>query len=56
MTYTTKAIAKGIETTTQRDILLSLSCQYGQGYLYSDPLEGDDVLSLYDEQAIGNRE
>ncbi len=48
-----KAIAEGIETKTQRDILLSLGCEYGQGYLYSGPLEEAQVLSLYDEQSIG---
>ena len=42
-----KAIAEGIETTTQRDILLSLGCEYGQGYLYSYPLKEADVMSLY---------
>ena len=50
------AIAEGIETTTQRDILVSLGCEYGQGYLYSDPLEEDDVLSLYDQKGTGNRQ
>ena len=42
-----KAIAEGIETKIQRDILLSLGCEYGQGYLYSGPLGEDKVLSLY---------
>ncbi|WP_238568954.1 bifunctional diguanylate cyclase/phosphodiesterase [Xenococcus sp. PCC 7305] len=42
------AIAEGIETKTQQDILLSLGCEYGQGYLYSCPLQEEDVLSLYD--------
>ena len=44
-----KAIVEGIETTTQRDILLSLGCEYGQGYLYSFPVKEDDVLSLYNQ-------
>jgi len=41
------AIAEGIETKTQRDVLRSLGCEYGQGYLYSCPIKEDDVLSLY---------
>lgn len=45
-----KAIVEGIETKTQRDILLSLGCEYGQGYLFSYPVQEDDVLSLYDKQ------
>ena len=42
-----KAIVEGIETTTQRDILLSLGCEYGQGFLYSCPVQEAKVLSLY---------
>ena len=42
-----EAIAEGIETETQRDILLSLGCEYGQGFLYSSPLQEDKILSLY---------
>ena len=30
-------IGEGIETANQRDILLELGCQYGQGYLYGWP-------------------
>ena len=30
-------IGEGIETPAQRDILLQLGCQYGQGYLYGWP-------------------
>ena len=41
------AIAEGIETKTQRNILRNLGCEYGQGYLYSCPLKEDDVLSLF---------
>ncbi|HEY9827906.1 MAG TPA: EAL domain-containing protein [Stenomitos sp.] len=33
-----KAIAEGIETPQQLDVLLNLNCQYGQGYLFSQPL------------------
>jgi EAL domain-containing protein (putative c-di-GMP-specific phosphodiesterase class I) len=31
-------VAEGIETEIQRDRLLALGCEYGQGYLFSKPL------------------
>lgn len=40
------AIAEGIETPQQRDILRSLDCEYGQGYLFSRPLDGQGVIDL----------
>ncbi|MDV6375981.1 EAL domain-containing protein [Deinococcus arenicola] len=39
-------IAEGIETRTQRDLLLGLGCRRGQGYLFSRPLEVEDTLDL----------
>jgi len=39
-------IAEGIETPQQRDILRSLSCEYGQGYLFSRPLDGQGVIDF----------
>jgi diguanylate cyclase (GGDEF)-like protein/PAS domain S-box-containing protein len=32
-------VAEGVETAGQRDMLKSLGCRYGQGYLFSRPLE-----------------
>ena len=32
-----RVIAEGVETTAQRDVLLSLGCQYMQGYLLGRP-------------------
>jgi EAL domain-containing protein (putative c-di-GMP-specific phosphodiesterase class I) len=37
-----EVIAEGIETTEQRDLLISLDCDYGQGYLFSKPLNVSD--------------
>ncbi|MBE9044081.1 EAL domain-containing protein [Pleurocapsales cyanobacterium LEGE 10410] len=39
-------IAEGIETEAQLEILRSLGCEYGQGYLFAYPLNSDDVLNL----------
>jgi diguanylate cyclase (GGDEF)-like protein/PAS domain S-box-containing protein len=33
-----KVIAEGVETTVQRDFLIAVGCDYGQGYLYSEPV------------------
>jgi len=30
-------VAEGIETTTQRDLLIGMGCRFGQGYLFSKP-------------------
>ncbi|HSM80522.1 MAG TPA: EAL domain-containing protein [Nodosilinea sp.] len=35
--------AEGIETAQQRDILLDLGCEYGQGYLFSRAIDGAAV-------------
>ena len=39
-------IAEGIETEGQMSILESLSCEYGQGYLFSRPLSIDKAEAL----------
>jgi diguanylate cyclase (GGDEF)-like protein/PAS domain S-box-containing protein len=33
-----KVVAEGVETVEQRDFLKNLGCNYGQGYLFSEPL------------------
>ena len=37
-----KVIAEGVETITQRDLLLNAGCDYGQGYLFSKPVPEDE--------------
>jgi diguanylate cyclase (GGDEF)-like protein len=39
-------VAEGIETEEQKQILRSLSCDYGQGYLLSMPLDTESATSL----------
>ncbi len=39
-------IAEGIETEVQRDLLLSMGCQYGQGYLLAMPVAADQAEAL----------
>lgn len=37
-----KVVAEGVETTEQRDILLSAGCDYVQGFLYAKPMPAED--------------
>jgi diguanylate cyclase (GGDEF)-like protein len=39
-------VAEGIETERQRDFLADLSCEYGQGFLFSKPLTEEKALEL----------
>ena len=43
-------IAEGVETAGQLAILRRLGCRYGQGYLFSRPVEETDAMSLLDRQ------
>jgi EAL domain-containing protein (putative c-di-GMP-specific phosphodiesterase class I) len=38
-------IAEGIETGRHRDLLAELGCPYGQGYLFSSPIDATDALT-----------
>ncbi len=40
-----RVVAEGIESEAVRDRLAALGCQLGQGYLFSPPLEGDELLA-----------
>jgi len=42
-------IAEGVETPRQRDTLRNMSCDRGQGYLWSAPLEADAVMGWIHE-------
>ena len=41
-----KVIAEGIETKEQLAQLRALSCEFGQGYLFSKPLDAELVTAL----------
>jgi EAL domain-containing protein (putative c-di-GMP-specific phosphodiesterase class I) len=36
-------VAEGIETEGERDLLINLGCEYGQGWLFSKPLPPDEL-------------
>ena len=41
-----EVIAEGIENEVQRDLLVMMGCQYGQGYLLAMPMAADDAEAL----------
>lgn len=45
-----KVIAEGIETELQKDLLVAIDCDYGQGYYYSKPIPAQEF-----EQRFGQR-
>ncbi|MGH8940659.1 MAG: putative bifunctional diguanylate cyclase/phosphodiesterase, partial [Actinomycetes bacterium] len=49
-----ETVAEGIETETQRDMLRSMGCTFGQGFLFARPMpadELDDLLARQDAMA-----
>lgn len=42
-------VAEGIETETERDILIGLNCDYGQGFLWSAAVPASDLLGVIGE-------
>ena len=43
-----KVIAEGIETLDQAAYLQGLQCEFFQGYLYSQPVTGDQTYAMLD--------
>ncbi|MGL5472108.1 MAG: EAL domain-containing protein [Shewanella sp.] len=42
-----KVIAEGVETEAQRQVLLDAGCDYGQGYLFSKPVNASEFANKY---------
>ncbi len=42
-------IAEGIETAAQLQFLLEHGCEYGQGFLFSEPMPADEVVAFLQE-------
>jgi len=49
-----KVIAEGIETIEQRDILMEIGCDYGQGFLFSRPVPAKEFEKLFETSFAGN--
>jgi diguanylate cyclase (GGDEF)-like protein/PAS domain S-box-containing protein len=48
-----EVIAEGVETKEQAEQLKMLDCSFGQGYLFSKPLEADAIKSLLNKMPFG---
>ena len=44
-TLNLRVVAEGIETPAQADTLIRMGCPYGQGYLFSRPIDADAALT-----------
>jgi len=42
-------VAEGVETSEQRDLLVAVGCDYGQGYLFAKPLGVRDFEAFYQQ-------
>lgn len=42
-----KVIAEGIETIEQRDLLTAMGCDYGQGYLFCEPVSAEVFEAMF---------
>ncbi len=49
-----KVVAEGIETEEQLAYLKQLACDYGQGYLFSQPVSADEITKLLKQQRLSD--
>ena len=45
-------VAEGIEDSQQRDTLVGMGCDLGQGFLFAKPLRPGDVVRVLDERGV----
>jgi EAL domain-containing protein (putative c-di-GMP-specific phosphodiesterase class I) len=45
-------IAEGVETETQRDLLLEIGCTHFQGYLFAKPIPANELEALFGKRII----
>jgi diguanylate cyclase (GGDEF)-like protein len=52
-------VAEGVETERQREMLRALECEFGQGYYFSRPMDGDAaeelLLSRFEQPRAGDQ-
>ncbi len=45
-------VAEGIETTQQLDSLIAIGCKFGQGFLFSQAINADQVQKMLGKQIL----
>jgi EAL domain-containing protein (putative c-di-GMP-specific phosphodiesterase class I) len=50
-----KVVAEGVETREQADLLRTLGCDFGQGFLFSRPLSAEQVSEMAGFAAVSDR-
>ena len=50
-----KVVAEGVETEKQKSFLTENKCDQMQGYLYSKPLEIDELIKLFKQEGMSSR-
>jgi diguanylate cyclase (GGDEF)-like protein/PAS domain S-box-containing protein len=48
-----QVVAEGVETVSERDLLVTMGCDHGQGYLFSRPLSYGDASQWLSNDASG---
>jgi EAL domain-containing protein (putative c-di-GMP-specific phosphodiesterase class I) len=48
--FNLKAVAEGIESPGQLEQLQGISCDFGQGFHFAEPLSGEEVLKMASAQ------
>jgi diguanylate cyclase (GGDEF)-like protein/PAS domain S-box-containing protein len=46
-----QAVAEGIESAGQLERIKDTSCEFGQGFLFAEPLTGEEILTMATKQA-----
>ena len=49
-----KVTAEGIETIGQLEQLMAFGCEFGQGYLFAQPLNAEEVSRFMTGASVGN--
>lgn len=49
-----KVIAEGVETNSQKQLLIAMGCDYGQGYFFSKPLTTENFEAFLQHNAAIN--
>jgi diguanylate cyclase (GGDEF)-like protein len=47
-----EVVAEGVETREQLELLRSLKCEYGQGFLFSKPVDAENATALIFENTV----